>query len=138
MNPGDRVEAALWYNADQPGERGRAVEGVRKALDGIAAQQMVTIGAPEFEDLAPDDRRLTHEPPAHFTGSPKVLLATARVETVLSRPTPLSEDLERADLERLRAVTRRHRPGLTDEECDAIIDRLGPESAARAIRETVH
>lgn len=83
--------------------------------------------------------------PDHISGPDvRLLVCEARVlrpETQIVKSTGFVQDLDAKDLARLRQITRRAyaktHPGqarLNDAECDAIIERVGPESALKTLR----
>jgi hypothetical protein len=84
--------------------------------------------------------------PDHIAGPDvRLLICEARVAELLKpeiiKSTGFVHDLDERDLARLRRITRRAyaktKPGqaaLSDAECDAIIERVGPESALKTLR----
>lgn len=140
---GDTLEGAIWYNADQPGERDKAKEGLYKALAITEEKQSLQLGPVSFEDLAPGDERVP-EPNPDFAGTPRLMVGFALVVKLLTKTigadVGFSQDLAPDDLDKLRKVTQRgylmHNPGavpLTNEQLDKYIDETGPETAARQI-----
>lgn len=147
MNPGDVLENALWIDGrESPEQRARFEKQCNDALQERAAAAGVMVSPIRFVEKHPMDDRVP-EVPKHISG-PRVrlLVGTAVVLGRLPDLTPRQfvADLDHADLMRLRELTRRaHQKRnrdaapLTDEQCDAIIEQIGPESAARAAKAAV-
>ncbi len=145
---GQRLEYSLWYNA-------------AKCLDGISefgdqcVEPMINqcasygfkCGEPTFSVLKPGDPRVPEVPfwlRMESGALPRLLVAEATVEVLPSseRAGGLVYDLDRKDLERLRAITRRvhkkyypHSPVFTDEECDTMINSMGEEVVLDTLRQ---
>jgi hypothetical protein len=114
-----------------------------KVLANSAAKHECKLGPVRFYELRPGEGQAGH-PPKDFMGdNVRLLVAEADVVAMLPRAPRQSfiTDLDPRDLERLRASTRRGamRAGLilTNEQCDDIIERNGPEIAQRLLRELV-
>jgi len=130
---GDVVQAAMWFAT--PEERVAAKQHIESEL----AQYWV-VGPIEWAEKHPEDAGVP-EPPEGSPRSTRLLVAEA---TVLHLPMVVAEgnftaELEAKDLTRLRQITRdacwrfQHR-WLTDAECDAVINELGPDAALKALR----
>lgn len=147
MKPGDTLATALWYNPEREHEYARAREGVEEGLRLTAESEGFLLGPVAYESVGPEDPRLP-APPKHMRHSVKALIGEA--EVLCRKPVFRLEErrfvgeLERRDLERLRAITRRRHaerfPGadpLSDDACDDIIEEIGPEAAFDALRKAV-
>lgn len=144
------VEVSVWLTGCETAE---IVERFRRdcviELSKWAADIGALMGPATFTEKQPGEDRVPPVPPAISGPAVRLLVCEARVAEVLRpqvAPAPggFVHDLDRQDLERLRIITRnayaKHHPGsnpLTDTECDAVIERIGPESALRTLRGTV-
>lgn len=144
MQSGDVIEAAIWITGDEPAEiRTRYEADVSDAIERETAAAGYTHGPVQFVEKRPGDERVP-QVPDHVQGS-RVRLLVAEALIVARRvesPTgSFVAQLERRDLDRLRALTRRQaaREGvtLTDAECDALIEQIGPEAAIDTLRRAV-
>lgn len=136
---GDMLEASLWYNSLNPLDKVAAQRGVRECLEIMAQACGLLIGDIIWEDIGPEDGRVP-EPPEAYYGAPMCLYGQAPV--VAARRAPVSaftHELEDEDLERVRTHTRKAAAGygqyLSDEECDEIINRIGPDAAVARLRD---
>jgi hypothetical protein len=146
MKLGDILEAAIWITGDEAPEIRARYEGdVRVSITRACEQAGVIAGPVQWIEKRPEDDRVP-EVPDHITGS-RVRLLVAEAAVVAQAPmNPAGSfvaNLDRIDLERLRALTRRQHaremPGtLSDEQCDEIIEAIGPEAAIATLRRTVH
>ena len=139
---GDLIECAIWLSGvETEAEIKRWMDiDCPAALRGIVMQEdtKLEIGPVLFELKRPGDERVP-QVPKHIAG-PHVRLLVAEAFVVglkLVRTTTFLQCLDDGDLARLRAVTRRHHAKLgmgelSDAECDRIIEKLGPGSAAQA------
>jgi hypothetical protein len=84
---GEPFESSLWYNDEQPTERPNAEKGIRKFFKVSEKFHGVVFGPIKWSDLAPGDDRVP-EPPAHFAGTPRILMGTAEVVILWDRPEP--------------------------------------------------
>ena len=147
MKPGDTVENAIWLSGKETtGDLSRYSHDVEETIRVQAETDGMIIGpiksiikypggnrVPEVPDhiQGPDVRLLVYE--ADVLG----LMPMLRLNSFLNEQDPI-------DLMRLRKITRdvhhQQHPDvrlLTDNECDDIIEKIGPESASRAVREAV-
>ena len=138
----DIFEASLWYNADLPGERSSAQEGIERVFVETAYRQGVRFAAIKWEELEPSSPRLKEPPPAYMRGQPRVLLGWAPVVgKLLELPASrFIDDLSDEDLSNMRRRTRQQilragGPVISDEICDDLINQHGPPAAAE---ETLH
>lgn len=86
----------------------------------------------------PGEDRVPVPPPSISGPDVRLLVVEADVMTVGPKPMERAfvNDLDKRNLARLRAITRRASGrAITDEQADSIIETLGPDSAARALRE---
>lgn len=144
LQEGDTLELSLWYNDQHPQEFESAQVGIYRAFHETELKLGVKMGPVNFTVLAPGDPRVP-EPPKEFQGTPRIMIGEAVVEklvpVMLTDDIGFTQDLEDKDLETLRAITRRtHRlyhpfeKELTDEQADAIINEVGPETAMKSLR----
>lgn len=147
MKPGDILELAIWLAGT---ETEADLANWKSGCDGIARkcekEHGVIIAPMEFvvKDVM-DDR--VPPVPDHISGPDVRLLvgeAIVKAWALTPREDPgFVADIEKDDLERLRAMTRKaHRkakprdPALTDRQCDQIINSLGPDAAVKTLRGT--
>lgn len=149
--------AALWYNADRPGEVENALAGTMRTLKAYADEMSYEMGPINTVDLEAGHPEIA-APPRNLGGTPRCIVAACamrpkRVAKLLTEVNAFTHELDTEDLEKLRHVTRfRYKldakqpevkrlyhhpvvetddtpPELTDEECDAIINEYGIEVA---------
>jgi len=141
VKPGDVYEAALWYNSEKPTERLEAEHGVRVAM----SRESVALSPITFKDMTPGEDRVPEVPP-HFTGQPRLLVGSATVARIYQKAMDSApgfiHDLDVKELLSLRKITRRvhskrwpRASTLTDPQCDAIINELGPQAALKTLRD---
>ena len=145
MGIGDVIEHSIWVTGDESLEiRNRFKTDVIKAIDDLCDEHRVNHGPVVWIEKRPGDGRVP-EVPDHVQGQ-RVRLLVAETEVVSIRPIekPVSfiANLDRIDLLRLRKITRKaHQKhvngGMTDEECDRIIEDYGPEAALETLRKTM-
>lgn len=143
-SPGDLFETAIWLSGEETSEdlRRWKEEECPKMKEDAEKEFGVIIGPIEFLVKAPGQDRVP-QVPDHISGfEVKLLVAQAKVFAYapsLSNGPGFVFDLERDDLVRLRKLTRsahaKTHPGdrLTNAQCDAIINALGPEVAVRTL-----
>lgn len=139
---GDIFETSLWYNADHPGERSSAQEGIEKVFVEMAYLHGIRFAAIKWEELEPLSPRLKEPPPAYMHGSPRVLVGWAPVvgRLVELPACRFADDVQDETLAQLIQITRVQflRAGgsyLSDEECIDIINEHGPPVAGE---QTLH
>ena len=142
MRIGDVIESALWITGDEPQTLRRQYErDVNNAIASLCEENGFEHGPVKFIEKHPDDDRVP-DVPEHVQGS-RVRLLVAEAEIVGKRPLSSAgsfvANLEKKDLVRLRAITRRkwaerHQHALTDQQCDECIEELGPEAALDTLR----
>lgn len=148
MNIGDAIETAIWLDGRETrGQRTRYDGDVRKAIADLCSEQGVVHGPVVFSVLKPGDERVPPVPD-HISGPDvRLLHAEAKVVGIAMEvnPSRFVSDLDPKDVARLREITRRghrkanpHDAPLTDDECDAMIEALGPDAAADAVRSAVN
>ena len=120
----------------------------RDCMDELAnfgAANRCLMGAPTYSEKLPGEDRVPPVPDGLTGPAVRLLICESRVVEALApqvvRSSGFVHDLDRRDLERLRRITRRAysrtHPGqarLTDAECDAIIEEIGPDSAIKTLR----
>lgn len=135
--PGNEVEFAIWYNANEHSDPINSCgESIKDALGAICAKNNVGYGEISYEILKPGDDRVPSVP--HWLETingaiPRLLVATTKTTSnVHQEPTGIIGDLDKKDIARLRVITRKghymsypNTIPLTDYECDQIIDKLG-------------
>lgn len=149
VKPGEAFETAIWMDGRETKEQFKAcVNDMCTAFSRMAEAHGVVIAQPEFTIKAPGDDRVPPVP--DFVKGPKVTLLVGEAKIVAHAPRYGSpeggfvQQLDAIDRERLRTITRAaHQrsnpkaPRLTDAECDAIAEEVGPRSAAKAIKAMV-
>lgn len=147
MKPGDMLETGVWLaGTETKADVARFKREAEAVLRDSAAQERMALGVIVWATKRPGDNRVP-KVPRHIHG-PDVRLLVAEA-LVLERAQLIVEqsfllDLDPVDLQRLREITRRqHRranPGalsLTDTQCDAVIEEVGPEAAMDVVRKAV-
>jgi hypothetical protein len=143
--PGQVIELAIWLSGEETEEHLRRFreEDMPAEFKSIADHWMLTFGPLMFTTKKPGDHRVPPVP-KHIHGI-DVKLIVVEAEVVGWREAPKRDsaflaDLRPDDLQKLRRATkaahRRAHPGmpdLPDENCDAIINDLGPEAAYNLI-----
>lgn len=143
---GESFEAAIWMTGKETEQqRNACVIDMREAFRRMAVENKVMIEPPQFSILEPGSERCPGVPDNISGPCVCLLVAEAMIVGYAPESSPAGsfvQDLELVDRKRLRTITRQaHQkqcPGerrLTDAECDAIAEQVGPESAGRAIRE---
>lgn len=155
LRPRDTAELAVWISdSDPPGKLKwwKEEEAPRRFKESAEAAR-VKLGPIRFYELQPGEDR-AGTPPDNIQGiNVRLLVAEADVLGFLPMPAPeyrFTDELKFEDLQKMRAATRRgygpvlaadgksYRP-LRDDECDKIINQIGPEAAAReAMHATKH
>lgn len=141
MTPGESLETALWADGTETkAQLERFERDLRVNLAEIAAGNGVIIGPLILHVKRPGDDRVPPVPD-HIQGPDvRLIVATAKIVALVDTGR-FTDDLEPDDLARLRKITRdgyakvfpRRHP-LTDRQCDTLINDLGPEAAADALR----
>ncbi len=149
MKPGDVLEAAVWLDGRETAEHWRLYEAdLQEQLARAGSLHGMVIGPLMWAEKRVGEDRVP-KAPEHITG-PNVRLLVAEAKVVCLMPDcpaaggSFVDALDPADLARLRDITRRAHawrnpgePRLSDAECDAVIEQIGPESALRALKQAV-
>ena len=145
IRPGDEIEQAIWYDAntciDPVGKYG---ESVKEVIESMCAKSNVVHTGISYKVLKPGDDRVPTVPRwlEKIPGAvPRLLIATTQAKVRIITQSGISNDLDKKDLEKLRAITRRKykefnplEKELTDQECDRFIDTLGMEVVLDQLR----
>lgn len=137
MKIGDLAECSIWLNGTETDAMFTRWKADCPYMMANEHDPVLKLGPLKFEIKRPGEARVPQVPSHVFGPDVRLLVATAEVIGFETRKSSFVNDLEERDLAKLRAITRRqhgHRGPLTDEQCDQIIERLGPLAAA----ETVH
>lgn len=143
MRIGDSLETAVWVTGNESIEmRQRFERDIREYFAEISRYHGVVHGPVIFIEKRPGDDRVP-QVPEHIQG-PAVRLIVA--ESIVIAEIPISSkgsfvaNLEVKDLHRLRDLTRKiyakKYPGntLNNQECDEIIEEMGPDAALESLR----
>lgn len=140
LKPGEVIESAIWITGDEPQElRQRYEQDVTQAIDDLCHEHGVIHGPLHWREKLPGSDRVPAVPD-HIQGSQvRLLVAEAEVTGEVPKVSgSFIANLEPKDLTRLRFITRRaSKSQLTDQECDEIIEHLGPEAALDTLRRNV-
>lgn len=143
---GDTIQMSAWMDGRETPEQ---IEAWKTDIQNHAKQQMdaegLILGPWRYETRQPGGDQVP-EVPDHITG-PKVELLIGEADVVgkmeIAKTPGFIFDLREEDLMKLRTLIRRKyqefRPGirLTDQQCDALIERFGPEAAHKVVRKKV-
>lgn len=145
MSIGMPIEVAVWLTGRETEHQMQAWKKDCEAEIGrFGLENGVMMSEAAYIEKRPGEDRVPPVP-AHISGPDVRLLVceatVLRPETQIVKSTGFVHDLDAKDLARLRKITRRAyaktHPGqaaLNDPECDAIIERVGPESALKTLR----
>lgn len=147
MRLGDVIEFAVWITGDEAPEiRQQYDQDIRQAISMVCSRNGFEHGPVTLIEKLPGAERVP-EVPKHIQGSRvRLLVAEATVDGVAVRTSKGSfcANLDKKDLLRLRAITRRAwqqlhpQDVLSDQQCDDYIEELGPETAIGIIRAQYH
>ena len=148
MRPGDVLEAAIWLDGRETAEHRALYEAdLREQLARAGDLHGMVIGPLMWTEKGVGEDRVPTVPGQIAGPDVRLLVAEARVVCRLPDYTiagfSFVDELDPADLARLRRITRAahasRNPGhrLTDAECDAVIDEIGPETALRTLKQAV-
>jgi len=137
MKVGEPLEMSWWITGDESPEllahhKRTLIEAMDELSEGWVRTPV------EFHVKHPMDDRVPPVPD-HIQGIAVGLLvaeATLIAKKVFSHQGSFIANLERKDLMRLRHLTRKGR-NLSDEECDEIIEEIGPEAALDTLKRGV-
>lgn len=139
MKEGDVVESAIWLTGEETEEQRMAYEyQVCGAISMLCRENGFFSGPVQFVEKRPGDARVP-DVPEHIHGD-RVRLLIAEATVVAEVPVTLEgsfvNNLSPADLERLRAITRKHSfpEMLSDSQCDKIIEDYGPRAALATLK----
>jgi len=145
MEIGDVIENAIWMTGDEPeGMKERYKADVLGTIDDLCEKEGVVYGPVTAHELRPGDHRCP-EVPDHIQGSRVRLLvleATVVKKLVVEGKTNFVGNVDGKDLVKLRKITRDRaaktlKKIISDDECDYIIETLGPDAAVATLR-TIH
>lgn len=142
------ITASLWFhNEDRARQHAIAKSGIRLGLGILAKQKSLILGPVKWAEYTPEDAGVP-EPPDWMQGEVKVLAGTAKVLAITEQalaPTRFSREIDLVSLMTLRKATKDryaamypHRPPLSDDEADLVIDEHGERTMQRRIVGTVH
>lgn len=145
MNLGEVIESSIWLTGKETRrDRLRYETDVRNAIADLCRQESNVYGPVEFRELNPGHEDLKHDVPGHIQGPDvRLLVAQATVTGFVIAPAGFVGELDRADHQRLRKITRNvyaithNGARLTDMECDDYIEIAGPEAALDTLRRKV-
>jgi hypothetical protein len=143
------IEVAVWLTGRETGQQLDAwKKDCRAEVGKFGLENGVVMSEAAFTEKLPGEDRVPPVPD-HISG-PGVRLLVCEATVVASlkadivRSTGFVHDLDAKDLARLRRITRAaHQKAqpmertLTDAECDAVIEQIGPQSALATVREGV-
>lgn len=135
---GEVIESAIWITGDESHElRKRYEADVTLAIADLCREHGVIHGPIQWREKRPGTDRVP-EVPDHIQGSRvRLLVAEATVTELVPQSSQGSfiANLEKKDLDRLRALTRKAaKQNLSNEQCDAVIESIGPEAAIDTLR----
>lgn len=149
LNIGMPLETAIWLTgAETEAELERWKQECSAELGGFSLEQEITLTAPAWIEKRPGEDRVPPVPD-HISGpNVRLLICEARVagpaKPAILAATGFVADLDARDLARLRDITRRAHANLypvaallTDAQCDDVIERLGPDTALKTLRDGV-
>ncbi len=139
------VEVSVWLTGrETPNQMQAWKKDCEAEIGRFGLEHGVMMGEAVYTEKRPGEDRVPPVPD-HISGPDVRLLVceacVLRPETKIVKATGFVADLDAKDLARLRKITRRAyaktHPGqapLNDAECDAVIERVGPESALKTLR----
>ncbi len=149
MKPGDVLEAAIWLDGRETAEHRRLYEAdLQEQLARAGNLYGMVIGPLMWTEKRLGQNRVPKVPDEIAGPDVRLLVAEATVVCRVPEHTAAGgsfvHELDPADLARLRDITRHahawRKPGerrLTDAECDAVIEEIGPDSALRTLKQAV-
>ena len=145
MNIGDTIESAIWLDGQESLEdRQRFEHDVAQSIKTVCRDEGLLHGPIRFIEKRPGEDRVP-QVPDNVQGQ-RVRLLVGEAEIVAKRPQVKPDsfiaNLDRMDLIRLRKLTReanrkQNNAGLSDAQCDQIIEQYGPEAALETLRKGV-
>ncbi len=142
MKIGDVIESAIWITGDEGKViRKQYEQDVRHAIEDVCEESGVKHGPVTFTEKHPMDDRVPTVPDDVQGTRVRLLVAEAEIIGFCLKSIQGSfvENLDRADVMKLREITRNKcRRYLSDDECDQIIEQIGPEAALDTLRVSHH
>ncbi len=142
MKLNDTIQSAIWIDGTETKkQRARFELDVTNCITLVCDSEGFLPGPMRFTEKRPGDERVPAVPD-HIQGE-RVRLLVGEADIVgkkpESKPDSFVANLDRKDLMRLRHLTRiahshNSKHGLTDSECDAVIEHCGPEAALDTLR----
>jgi len=141
MKLGDVIESAIWVTGDESVEMIAHHESqIQHCLGRLCQQERCCHGPVTFIEKRPGEDRVP-EVPDHVQGQRvRLLVAETTIVEILPETSRGSfiANLDKKDLIRLRYLTRRGaKATLTDWQCDAIIEEIGPQAALDTLKDEV-
>jgi hypothetical protein len=147
LRAGETLEAAFWLTGKETrDDLVRITENAQNAFERAAEHHHVVLTTPKARTLRPGGERVPQVPDEISGPDVRLLVYEATILCPMpdfSLAPSILADLEPKDLALLRKVTRdAHRKRykratpLTNEECDRIIEEIGPDAAVNALRKT--
>jgi len=140
---GDVINSAIWVTGDESAKMRADYEGqVSDAINYFCHEQGMIHGPVTFIEKRPEEDGVP-EVPDHIQGQRVRLLvgeATVVAKAAANKKGSFVGNLDVKDLARLRGIIRRshhkHMNGgqISNDECDEIIEELGPETALDTLR----
>jgi len=142
MIVGEVIVNSIWMTGDEPeGMKERYKKDILDSFDVLCRKEGFVHGPITMYEKRPGDGIVPV--PDHIQGS-KVRLLILEAElveklVVASEPTSFVSNLDRADLVKLRKITRDRgakdlKRIISNKECDEIIEELGPDAAVDTLR----
>lgn len=144
MKTGDIIEFAVWLTGQETMEDLISIsEDMKQVRESWAKKHNLIFDSGTAVTRYPGDDRVPAVP-SHISG-PAVRLLIVEARILMFNPdrsvSRFVDDLEPDDLNRLRKISRdayaklySKRPFLTDAQCNTVINDLGPDAAADALR----
>ncbi len=149
MKVGDAAEVAMWMTGEETEEQKKHFKEFVMPLmfKKTAEQNEVEFGPLSFFEKKPGEDRVPPVPDHIHGQDVKLLVCEAKVvksvpQLFVKPATGFCQDLRPEDLKRLRRITRQQlhaqNPGqhVNDAQCDAIIERLGPDAVVKTLHAT--
>ncbi len=135
---GDVIESAIWLSGEEtPEQRAMFEKDVTDAIGYFCSENHYAHGPVTFTEKHPMDDDVP-EVPDHIQGQRvRLLVAAADIEQAVKTSIgSFVAQLEHKDLMKLRGVIRKY-GSMSNEDCDEIIEELGPDSALDTLK-TIH
>lgn len=138
------IEVAIWLTGrETPNQIEAFKKDCTEEVGAFGVMNGVVMGAPVFTEKRPGGDRVP-QVPDHISGPDVRMLVCEAVvvaeRSLIVKSSGFVQDLDAVDLARLREVTRRaHQRAkplempLTDAQCDAVIEELGPTTALKTL-----